>query len=203
MSPSGRPTLTTPQAWAQAALEEIETAGVRGLSVQSVARRLGVSKGGLYHHYSDRRSLLRAALALWEQRHVTELRARFEAIVDPRERLHRLMIYAALEMQPTVIIALMAATEDPDVAGALARAADARLALLRHVFTELGASRAVARDLAIIAYSHYLGLAQLRTHSPHLLETPARIRAHVRALETGLLAGVNREAVITTVPGSQ
>jgi hypothetical protein len=81
---------------------------------------------------------------------------------------------------------------------ALTIVVDTAQVLLRHIFTELGASRAVSRDLAIIAYSHYLGLAQLRTHAPHLLETPARLRAHVRALETGLLAGVGRGAAISS-----
>ncbi len=36
MSPGGRPTQTTPEAWAQVALDELEAAGVRALSVQSV-----------------------------------------------------------------------------------------------------------------------------------------------------------------------
>jgi AcrR family transcriptional regulator len=190
LSRAGRPTLTSPQQWAQAALEEIEDVGVAAMSAQSVARRLGVSKGGLYHHYSDRRDLLRGALELWEQRHVAELAERFAAISDPRERLHRLMLYAAVEIEPTVILKLMAASEDPDVASSLARSAYARLALLRRIFSELGAPRAKARDLAIIAYSHYLGLAQLRTQAPDVLATHASVRAHVRALERSLLSEI-------------
>jgi hypothetical protein len=42
--------------------------------------------------------------------------------------------------------------------------------------------------------SHYLGLAQLRTHTPALLATPARMRAHIRQLETSLLAGIEAPA---------
>lgn len=188
MTRAGRPTLTSPDAWAAAALDELEETGVRALSVQSVARRLGVTKGGAYHHFADRRALLQAALDRWEQRQVTELGARFDAIADPGERLHRLLVYAAVEMQPTVILQFMAAADDPDVAAALARSADARLALLRRIFTQLGATRAVATHRAIIAYSHYLGLAQLRTQSPAVLASPSRLRGHVRELERSLLA---------------
>jgi AcrR family transcriptional regulator len=190
VSAVGRPTLTTPETWAAAALDEIEAAGVHGLSVESVARRAGVSKGGLYHHFADRRALLRAALALWETRQVTELGEQFDAIADPRRRMHELLIYSGIDKQPTVIVQFMAAADDPDVAGVLARASEARLALLRRLFTQLGASRAVAAQRAILAYGHYLGVAQLQRQDPDLLATPSQMRAYLRQLETVLLAGL-------------
>lgn len=190
MSAAGRPTLTTPEAWAAAALDEIEVTGVRALSAQSVARRLGVSKGGLYHHFSGRRDLLRAALALWEERQVTELGQRFDAIADPRRRMHELLVYSGIDVQPTIIVQFMAAADDPDVAAVLTRAADARLALLRRLFTQLGATAAVARQRAILAYGHYLGVAELQRLDPDLLATPAQMRAYLRQLEAVLLAGL-------------
>jgi AcrR family transcriptional regulator len=186
----GRPTKTTPAAWAQAALDEIEAAGVRALSVQSVARRLGVTKGGAYHHFTDRRDLLRAALVRWEELHVAELEERFDAIADPRERLHELLTYATIGIQPTVILQLMAAADDPDVAAVLTRSSAARIALLRRIFTQLGATRATAEHRALLTYSHYLGLAQLRAHSDDVLSTPARVRAHVRHVEEIVLTGL-------------
>ncbi len=142
MSPAGRPAQTSPEAWVQAALDEIEEAGVGALSVQSVARRLGVSKGGLYHHFEDRRALLRAALDLWERRFVIELVERFDEIADPRDRLRALLDYSGVELEPTVIVQLMAAAGDPDVAARLRRAADSRMALLQRIFRELGLSSA-------------------------------------------------------------
>lgn len=190
MSRGGRPTLTTPDAWAQAALDEIEAAGVRSLSVQAVARRLGVSKGGVYHHFSGRQALLRAALARWEELHVVDLTAQFDVIDDPRVRLHRILAYATTEIEPTVILQLMAATDDPDVAATLRRGTATRLAFLQRIFRELGATKAVAEHRAIMSYSHYLGLAELRGHSPELLATPARVRAHLREVEASLTAGL-------------
>ncbi|MGE4425140.1 MAG: TetR/AcrR family transcriptional regulator [Solirubrobacteraceae bacterium] len=190
MSRAGRPVLTSPEAWAAAALDDIEDAGVRGLSVQSVARRLGVSKGGLYHHFADRQALLRAALDRWERRQVVALGARFDAITDPRERLHRLLLYACVEKAPTVILQFMAGADDPDVAAVLDRAAAARLALLGRIFGQLGLPAAVAEHRAVLAYSHYLGLAQLRGQTPRVLADDAAVLEHVRILEEALLAGV-------------
>ena len=57
------------------------------------------------------------------------------------------------------------------------------------MFRQLGATRAVAEHRAIAAYSHFLGLAQLRAQDPGLLASPARMRAHVGELERVLLAG--------------
>ncbi len=170
----------------QAALDEIEAAGVEALAVQSVARRLGVSKGGFYHHFADRRELLQAALALWEQRFVSEQIARFDAIADPAVRLHELLELAELQLEPTVIVQLMAACEDPDVAAALARATEQRLAMLTRIFRQLGFTRAVAENRALLAYSSYLGLAQLRRQDAGLLPDTRKRRAQLAELERAL-----------------
>lgn len=87
MAPAGRPTETTPDAWVDAALLEIADHGVPILSVHAVARRLGVTKGGFYHHFTDRRQLLQAALARWEHRFVADLAERFDTAADARQRL--------------------------------------------------------------------------------------------------------------------
>lgn len=190
MNRVGRPTQTTTRQWIEAALDEIEAEGIEALAVQSVARRLGVSKGGFYHHFTDRRALLRSALDLWEERFVIELTSRFEAVTDPRERLRALLHHAAVELEPTIILRLMAAAADPDVASALARAAEGRLGLLQSMFGDLGLPRAVAGRRAVLAYSAYLGLAQLRTQAPGSISTPAHLRAYVRDVEAALLHDV-------------
>lgn len=186
MSRAGRPAQTTPEAWARAALQEIERSGVSALAVQSVARSLAVSKGGFYHHFADRRELLRAALALWEEAFVTGLSERFRAIADPRVRLHELLVHAAIELEPTVIVQLMAAVEDPDVSAALERAAASRLDLLAAIFVQLGFGAAESRNRAVLAYSAYLGLAELRRHGADVLSTPEQMQDYLALLEQAL-----------------
>ncbi|EHN12203.1 Transcriptional regulator TetR family [Patulibacter medicamentivorans] len=183
MTRAGRPTRTTPEAWVQAALDTIEESGVAGLAVEPVARRLGVSKGGFYHHFADRRALLRAALGLWEERFVVAQSARFEAIPDPRERLRSLLRLAIVELQPTVITKLMAADEDPDVAAALERATVRRLAMLERAFADLGLPAARARTRARLAYSAYLGMAQLARRPAAGLTDAGEAEAFLAELE--------------------
>lgn len=182
----GRPTQTSPEAWVEAALEEIELAGVGGLAVEAVARRLGVSKGGFYHHFADRRELLEAALELWRQRFVVDLTARLEAIGDPGERLHATLRQALIELEPTVIVRLMAASEDPLVAAALGAATKARLGLLRRIFTALGFDDAAAASRALTTYGAYLGIAELKREDPGLLRDPAELSAYLADLEATL-----------------
>ena len=53
--------------WERAALELIAEQGVQALAVEPLARRMGVTKGSFYWHFSGRESLLEKALARWEE----------------------------------------------------------------------------------------------------------------------------------------
>lgn len=180
-----------PADWIQAALEAIEEGGLAAVAVEPLARRLGVTKGSFYHHFADRRALVAATLRAWEQRYVVDQSATFDAIEDPRERLHRLLVLAIVELEPSVIVQLLAAREDPDVAAALASAARQRVELLQRAFAQLGLPPAAARHRAASAYATYLGFAQLRTQSPELFDTARKLRAYVRDLEAALLHDVD------------
>ena len=187
MSPAGRPTQTTPEEWAQAALDTIEESGLASVTVERAARRLGVSKGGFYHHFADRRALIQAALSLWEERFVIGLVERFDAVPGARERLHALLHHAAVELEPTVITKLMATSQDGDVAATLGRATESGLALLVRIFRELGLPAASARNRALLAYCAYLGLAQLREQRAGHLDSPRRLRIYLAETEAVLL----------------
>ena len=66
------------------------------MRVEVLARRLGVTKGGFYWHFDDRRELLDAILDRWEETSVSEVIERVEAGGgDARERLRRLFAIAA------------------------------------------------------------------------------------------------------------
>lgn len=146
-----------------------------------------MTKGGFYHHFADRRQLLQAALARWEERFVVDLAERFGTGADPRRRLHQLLMHAGLEMEPTVVVQLMAAADEPDVAATLRRAAASRLALLTRIFADSGFTPAVARTRAVLAYSTYLGLAELRRHAPAKLTSQKRMREYIAEVEESLL----------------
>ena len=61
-----KPGRTSRDEWLAGAFKEIVERGVKGFSVERLADRLGVSKGGFYWHFKTREDILFAALAHWE-----------------------------------------------------------------------------------------------------------------------------------------
>jgi AcrR family transcriptional regulator len=51
--------------WLEAALQALSGRSVAEISVEQLARQLGISKSGFYWHFQDRADLLRTLLAYW------------------------------------------------------------------------------------------------------------------------------------------
>ena len=63
VTPASSPTNDRRAALLVATIEEIARAGTRGMRVDEIARRAGVSTALIYHHFTNRAGLLLAALA--------------------------------------------------------------------------------------------------------------------------------------------
>ena len=73
--------------WERAALELISEKGVQSLAVEPLARRMGITKGSFYWHFSGRESLLEHALLRWEEHDSRNLNRSLGEIDHPRDRL--------------------------------------------------------------------------------------------------------------------
>src|SRR4029079_495111 len=73
--------------WEQAALDVIAEQGLGAVTVESLARQLGVTKGSFYWHFPTREALLKAALEHWEDQDMTNVLAQVEPIAHARARL--------------------------------------------------------------------------------------------------------------------
>ena len=166
----GEPTLTASD-WAEAALQLIAEKGLRALTVNALAARLGVTKGSFYWHFHGRSELLGAALTRWE-RATTETIKGLDAVTDSRRRLE-LMLDAASQppRSRSLYAALAEAADDPVVRQVLNRVASARIAYLETCYSNLGLAPAMARSLAVFAYAAYRGLLQLAHEAPAALPT--------------------------------
>lgn len=162
----GTPTLTAAD-WAEAALQMIAESGLSALTVDALAKRLGVTKGSFYWHFGTRSGLLVAALARWEHNTTTEAMRGLDAIPDPRIRLE--LILNASSQPPrarSLYAALAEAAEDPIVRQSLNRVASARIGYLEVCYRALGLAPALAEARALLAYSAYRGLLQLAHEAP-------------------------------------
>jgi AcrR family transcriptional regulator len=183
-----RPRLT-PDDWVTAALAAIAEGGLAAVAIEPLAARLGATKGSFYWHFASRDGLLDAALARWERQTTTEVAARARAAgPDPAGQL-RLLITEVARIAETdrVGLALLASAAQPAVAAALDRVTRHRLAILVTMFGELGLPPATARRRALLAYSAYLGHAQLSQTTPGLLPRgPAARRRYLEEVVTTL-----------------
>jgi AcrR family transcriptional regulator len=76
--------------WLQAALETLAYGSVSGISIQSLAKKLGIARAGFYWHFKDRNDLLTQLLDYWVHE-ITEIITENLEIgaLSPRERLIR------------------------------------------------------------------------------------------------------------------
>ncbi len=164
-TPVNRPKRNTLTAtdWEQAALEVIAEEGVSALAVEPLARRMGITKGSFYWHFSGRESLLEQALERWESHDARNLATSMGAIEDPRERLVAFIHGVSRErFTHDVYRQLCAAAGHPQVEPVLERVADRRMAQIAQAFAELGFDETAAAHRARLTYSVYLGFLQLQ-----------------------------------------
>ena len=64
------------QDWVTAGLAELAIGGIDGVRVEVLAERLGVTKGGFYRRFKDRRTLLDAMLETWRDGRVAAIATR-------------------------------------------------------------------------------------------------------------------------------
>jgi AcrR family transcriptional regulator len=159
--------------WADAALAAIADGGLAGVAVETLAARLGTTKGSFYWHFSNREALLEAALARWEARTTTAVIDEMtQAPDDPTTQLRRLIIRVTeMAEGDRVGPALLATAAHPAVARAVERVTRARLGLVVTALSRLGFPPAEAASRALLAYSAFLGHAQLVHAIPRLLPT--------------------------------
>ncbi len=178
---------TPAETWLDAALEVLGAGGPEAIRVESLARTLGVSKGGFYWHFPDRPTFLQRVLDRWELRAVTQVIERIESHdASPRDRLRELFGLARAEMAGGGIAIELAvrdwARRDPAVAARLAAVDEQRASYLRSLFVQITDDPLDAEARTLVVASLYIGT--------HFLVAghPAHSRGEViaRALEDQL-----------------
>ena len=149
--------------WERAALELISEKGVQALAVEPLARRMGITKGSFYWHFSGRESLLEQALKRWEEHDSRNLAKSMGEISDPRDRLISFFRRVGKEkLTHEVYSELCAAAGHAQVEPVLERVANRRIQHLNSAFEEMGMPKQQAKNQARLIYSVYLGFLQLQ-----------------------------------------
>jgi AcrR family transcriptional regulator len=186
--PNGKREALTAADWTEAALDALARGGLTSVAVEPLAKELGATKGSFYWHFADRQALLEATLELWERRDTDRVIAAIDETQDADTRLRKLLRLAFASVRDgseggggagTVELALQASAAHPLVAATLDRVTKRRLTTLTRLYAELGLSRAAARDRGLLAYTAFLGHAQLAHATPELLPSGRAFATHV------------------------
>lgn len=119
--------------WIDAGLQVLATGGPDAVQIESLARSLGVSKGGFYGYFADRPALLTEVLDAWEARSTDQVLAQVEQEGgDARTRARRAAeLTFSPELRPIDLAVRDWARRDAAVAERLRRVDDLRIAYLR------------------------------------------------------------------------
>ncbi|MFI1680272.1 TetR/AcrR family transcriptional regulator [Streptomyces sp. NPDC020607] len=174
-----KPRLTADD-WADAALTAIGEGGLAAVAVEPLAVRLRTTKGSFYWHFANRDALVEAALDRWAELHTEGMISHVEAEPDPRERI-RLLFAEAITAAASgpLEVSLLATAGHPQVAAALRKVTERRVAYVAGLFADLGFPAAEARRRGLLAYSVYLGHTQLGHAVPSVVPSDAELGAYL------------------------
>jgi AcrR family transcriptional regulator len=180
------------QDWVTAGLAELAKGGVDGVRVEVLAERLGVTKGGFYRRFKDRRALLNAMLETWRDGRVIAVEQHAEAGGEsPLEKLKSIIkLYTERANTQGIAIELAIrqwARTDPTAASAAEKVDAARLKTAGSLYRQLGLSVPEADARAVLLYTFLFGQTLL------FFEEAPRRRANLIAACARVLMDVEQE----------
>ena len=126
--------------WLSAALKTLSDKGVGAVTVESLAKSLGIAKSGFYWHFRDRRELLAAVLSYWIHETTEIITGNPEMLeLEPRCRLEKSAeMILDYDFAGYDLVMRQWALHDADAAGAVRKVNRLRLDFIRRAFAELG-----------------------------------------------------------------
>lgn len=148
--------------WIDAGLKEMGRGGVAQVRVEILAKRLGVTKGGFYRRFKDRRALLDALLETWTRGRIAAIEQQTAlGNASAAERLKSLIRLYSERVNPEGMAIELAirqwARADRSAAKAVARVDTARLGGVEQLYVRMGLSHEDAQARAVLFYAFIFG----------------------------------------------
>jgi AcrR family transcriptional regulator len=176
-------TRTPRSSWIDEGLRALAAGGPDAVRIEPLARALGVTKGGFYWHFDDRRALLEEMLDTWERVSVDEVIERIEGEGgDARAKLRRLFaLGSSSEARELLEIDLAVrdwARREQPVAKRLRRVDNRRMDYMRALFGAFCRDEDEVEARCMLAFSLWLG--------PHFMAADHGARSRADALQLAL-----------------
>jgi AcrR family transcriptional regulator len=153
------PARTPRNKWIDEGLRAFAAGGPDAVRVESLAQALGVTKGGFYGYFANRRELLDEMLDTWERRSTEEVIDRVENEGgDARTKARRAgALTFSDELMPIDLAIRDWARRDAAVAERLRRVDNRRMDYLRSLFAPVGRDEDDVEARSMLAFSLRIG----------------------------------------------
>jgi AcrR family transcriptional regulator len=154
------PTRTPRTSWIDEGLRTLGVGGPDGVRIERLAQALGVTKGGFYWHFDDRRALLEEMLDTWERVGVDAVIERVEGDGgNARAKLRQLFAIASSsdELLKIDLAVRDWARRDKAVAKRLRRVDNRRMDYMRSLFGALCRDEDEVEARCMLAFSLWIG----------------------------------------------
>jgi len=154
-------TRTPRSSWIDEGLRALAAGGPDAVRIEPLAQTLGVTKGGFYWHFDDRRALLEEMLDTWERVMLDEVIESVESEAgDARARLRRLFALAAAYSGELLRVDLAVrdwARREEAVAERLRRVDNRRMDYMRSLFGDFCPDEDDVEARCMLAFSLWIG----------------------------------------------
>jgi AcrR family transcriptional regulator len=153
------PTRTPRRSWIEEGLRALAGGGPDAVRIEPLAQALGVSRGGFYWHFDDRRALLEEMLDTWERASIDEVLERVEREGgDARVKLRRAGALTFSNWLLPIDLAVRDwARREPSVAERLRRVDNRRMDYLRALFGTFCSDQDDVEARCMLAFSLLIG----------------------------------------------
>jgi AcrR family transcriptional regulator len=152
----------TAQDWIDFALAALAREGSDALKADVLARKLGVSRGSFYWHFSDLRTFHRKVIARWRQVSTEAIIADIERHSSREMRLEALLRHAFGDNAALDVRMRAWAANKREAAQAVGREDGRRREYIERLLVEAGVAQSLAATRAQLMYWTYLGAASSR-----------------------------------------
>ena len=158
-------------AWIDAASDALAEGGIDAVRIDPLAKRLGVTRGSFYWHFTDRAALHQAMLKEWRKRASYQVGSRIESRTSaPDERLQQTLKLPnstprAKRAAAIELAIRLWARRDPEAAKAVRHIDRVRLDYYAKLYSDMGVAPADARKRAFMFYAALMAQAFISTDS--------------------------------------
>ena len=153
----------TAQDWIDFALKTLAREGFQALKADVLARKLGVSRGSFYWHFTGLGAFHARVIEHWRQTATEAIIADLERLDSPEQRLDTLLRRAFAHGALLEVRMRAWADENAEAARVLGDIDRRRKAYIEQMLVDAGIAPALAATRAQLAYWSYLGAALSRS----------------------------------------